>query len=95
MDLLERLEESIHLYFELISHIIDIGYLIQAIDISQLSKELLNYGIELCKQGALYESIYEYKLAKQKYMNALFIIDELYGEFHQALKFSEAEGFSS
>jgi len=56
-----------------------------------MSKSLFNFAIKLAQDGAFHETLYEYKLAMDKYDSALFVLDELIRELYNTLHFSKED----
>lgn len=89
------LKECFDLYLPLSSFILDFSYTISDIDMHNLSKDIMNFALELSKDGGLSESLYDYEIACNKYHNALFILDELQRELYHTLRFSNEDTNSS
>jgi hypothetical protein len=59
------------------SFILDFSYQIPDIELTSLLKDIMNFAFELCKDGGIAESLFDYEVACNKYNNALFVLDEL------------------
>jgi len=53
-----------------------------------LGKNLKSAVLDLCEEGGNYEILLDYKMAKEKYQAASFIIEELIREMSHSLNFS-------
>ena len=89
------LRECFDLYVPLSSYILDFAYAIQDIDMHNLTKDIMNFAFELCKDGGIAESLFDYDVACNKYSNALFVLEELEKELYHTLRFSNEDTTSS
>lgn len=81
-------EKSFTIYCDLMSKILDFCYRIDAIQLNNLGKNLKSAVLDLCEEGGNYEILLDYKMAKEKYQAASFIIEELIREMSHSLNFS-------
>lgn len=54
-------------YLVLSEYILDFNYQIHSYDINNLARELIQFALNLSKEGALNEQLFNYKLAYEKY----------------------------
>ena len=55
----------------------------------------MNFAYELCNDGGIAESLFDYEVAANKYSNALYVLDELERELYHTLRFSNEDTTSS
>jgi hypothetical protein len=70
-------QELFELFIPLSTFILEFGYVTSELDINNISKDILYYGLDLIRSGAYEESLYNYEQAHRKYKCAQFVAQEI------------------